>query len=131
MAQLVVSKKELEAVFALGAEQRYRYFVKRIADSETAWSLWDGEAWFMYRAADGRQFFPVWPAKEYAAACAEESWSGAGPQPIGAVRLIDEFLPAMEADGILPTIFPTPAGDGIAIPPSTLKSDLNTELAKY
>lgn len=131
MAQLVVSERELKAVFALGAEKRYRYFIKRVVNTETAWSLWDGNAWFIYDSSDGEKYFPVWPAKEYAAACASGRWSKAAPHPIRIDRLIAEFLPAMAADGVPPTIFPTPSDTGIGISPTALRNDIEREIAEY
>lgn len=111
MSRLKVTEKEVEAVTALGSDSRYRYFIKRVADTETVWSLWGGNSWLFYRASDGRQFFPLWPAKEYADLCCTDFWESAESQPIKLVRLIDEFLPAMADEGVLPTIFPLQTGD--------------------
>lgn len=131
MARVVISQREFESVIALGAEARYKYFVKRVADSQTAWSLWDGEKWVVYASSEGRQFFPLWPAKEYGDACAKSVSENAASHPIKVDRLIDEFLPAMVSDGVLPTIFPIPTGEGIEIAVDVLQSDLERELLKY
>lgn len=131
MAKIVISKMEFESVIALNAEARYKYFIKRVADSQTAWSLWDGKRWYVYTSLEGRQFFPLWPAKEYGDACAEGTSEKATARPIRVDRLIDEFLPAMVADGVFPTVFPIPSGEGIEIAADVLQNDLEEELLKY
>ena len=131
MDRKLVSRKEFDSVIGLDAERRYRYFVKRVADSQTAWSLWDGSAWFVYRSSDGRQFLPLWPAKEYGDACAIDAWGAATTRPIAVDRLIGEFLPAMSAEGVFPAVFPTPSGEGIEIPADALQRDLEEELSEY
>ena len=59
------SEREIRAVLLLDSSKRFSHFVKRVADEERAWGLWNS-GWALMATEDGRQVFPLWPASEYA-----------------------------------------------------------------
>jgi len=56
---------------------------------------------------DGRPTFPLWPASEYAALCAMETWDGYEPTEISRTDLVHELLPKLLDDGVRPSVFRT------------------------
>jgi hypothetical protein len=50
-----VSRKEVDAVFALPGPDRYEHFVKRVADWEEVWGLASEGGWVMMGDSDGHQ----------------------------------------------------------------------------
>lgn len=49
-------------------EVRYQYTLKRIADTESMWSLVESEKSFVIQTYGDKQLFPIWSSKEYAQA---------------------------------------------------------------
>ena len=128
--RLIVSDEERDAVLKLDAAQRYSYFVKRVADWEAAWGLWE-DGWALVGGDDGRTGFPLWPAREYAWACAAGEWAGYRPGQIAIGDLVGEVLSRLQAEGVLVGVFPTPTGKGMLVEPNELGSSLRAECERY
>lgn len=125
-----VTEKELEAVLELDGPARCERFVKVVADTETAWGLWD-DGWALMEDDAGRRSFPLWPAREYAEACATGQWSTYEPREIALAEILEELLPKLEDSGVLPAVFPTPSGKGVTPSPNELRNLLQEELKQY
>lgn len=125
-----VSQKQLEAVVALPGPERHRHFVKKVADSQEVWGLFQN-GWALAAADDGTTVFPLWPAREYAELCAAREWTGFAPRAIGLDELMSELLPKLKHDGVLPGIFFTPANRGVTPSVDELKAALDAELQNY
>jgi hypothetical protein len=126
---------EFERVMALPANERYVYFVKRVAESGWMWFLdsddgdvhWQGED-------DGRISLLVWPHPRFAEAYAEAEdlaadWRRVEPSAIG-VR--DWLAPERKSDApdeaiVFPTSFPD---IGWIVPAGVLADHLRDELAQ-
>lgn len=128
--RLVISEKELEAVLQLDGAGRYAYFVKRVADWETAWGLWQN-GWTLVADDVGAAAFPLWPAREYAEACASGEWVNCEPAEITLEDLLETLLPQLEKDGVSVAIFPTPLNTGTVVVPASLADDLREEGEQY
>jgi hypothetical protein len=108
--RLVVGDRELQAVSRTSAPVRYGYFIKRVADWQTAWGLWN-EGWVLMGNAAGEEFFPLWPALEYARQCVDRpGWAGAIPKPIALKALFSELLPKLASREMKVAVFPTLEG---------------------
>ena len=128
--RLIVSGKEKDSVLQLDAAGRYSYFVKRVADWESAWGLWR-EGWALVGDDAGRAAFPLWPAREFAEACVSGLWEGYEPDEIRLEDLIGELVPQLESDGVSAAVFPTPSNRGMLVPPSKLAANLSAEWEQY
>ncbi len=53
-----LSEREIEAVVGLDAAQRYAHFIKRVADLELVWSLWQ-DGWALTGSDKNHQLVPV------------------------------------------------------------------------
>ncbi|MBL8176487.1 MAG: DUF2750 domain-containing protein [Bryobacterales bacterium] len=73
--QVRLYKEDFQTVKDLDGSARYEHFVKHIADCEEAWGLYD-DGWAMGEDDEGNATFQLWPAKEYAALCADGEWAG-------------------------------------------------------
>src|SRR5690606_29620614 len=105
--RLIVRAQELEAVLKIPGPARYQYFIKKVADWQSAWGLWRNGGWVWMGDSSGGQSFPIWPAKEYAEACAEAlGWPGAEADEIALMSLRDELIPKLLAKGMGLAIFP-------------------------
>jgi len=125
-----MNQKQIDAVLALQPEQRYEHFVKMIADWQEVWGLYS-DAWALAATDTGATVFPMWPAKEYAALCADGEWRGYVPESFSLDDLLNELLPKLKEDGVIPGIFYTPSNKGITPAIDRLVSDLREELENY
>jgi hypothetical protein len=126
-----MSDKEFEAVFGLPDQQRYAYFVKKVADWQVLWSLSQADKWVMAGDTDGHKFLPVWPHARFASACAKRHWAGFEPRSIDVSTWLAEWTPDLMRDEIQVAVFTTPNGRGVVVPPERLKADLEDELSLY
>lgn len=130
MSDMKLSAKQIESVLALSGEERYKHFVKRVADTELVWGLFNN-GWALAATDDGRQVFPMWPAREYAEISAVDEWMGYKPREFSVEELVGELLPRFRTDGTLPGIFYTPNDKGVTPPLDLLSQDISDELQKY
>ncbi len=125
------SEKEVQAVLALEASKRYEHWIKKVADQQEVWSLWQEGGWALAGDDAGRQLVPVWPHSRYAALCAEGAWLGYQPKAITLDSWLDRWLPGMERDQRLVAVFPAPNDKEVTIEPRRLEQVLRTELSNY
>ena len=123
--------REIESVLRLPASERYKYFVKKAADTEHVWSLRKDVGWVTSADDTGRISVPVWPHAKFAAACANEDWAECEPQSIELDAWLARWLPGMHRDGRLAAVFPTPTNQAVNVAPDRLKRDLEAELELY
>lgn len=125
-----INPKQISAVIALTGDERYRHFVKVISDWQEVWGLYlDG--WALASTDDGTAVFPMWPAKEYAALCAENEWMGYEPKAFSLDELLNDLLPRLKRDGVLPGIFFVLGGKGVTPTVDQLMHDIEVELQNY
>lgn len=63
---LIISTEEKNALIQCQSDIRYKYTLKRIADTETLWSIVENEDTFSIQYHGKMKLFPIWSAKEYA-----------------------------------------------------------------
>lgn len=125
-----INQKQIDAVLALPSEKRYEHFVKVVADWQEVWGLYS-EGWALAATETGVTVFPMWPAKEYAALCADKEWTGYVPESFSLDDLLNELLPKLKRDGVVPGIFYTPSDKGITPTIDQFVNDLNEEIDQY
>lgn len=62
---LIISTEEKNALIQCQSDIRYKYTLKRIADTETLWSIVENEDTFSIQYHGKMKLFPIWSAKEY------------------------------------------------------------------
>ncbi|WP_291987856.1 DUF2750 domain-containing protein [Luteitalea sp.] len=127
---MTLTQKQIAAVIALPGPERFEHFVKTVADREEAWGLFQ-DGWALAEDDNGTPVFSLWPASEYAEACAVSEWEGYEPRPIPLDELLDELLPQLETDGVLPAVFSTPQSLGVNPTVAELTNALQAELERY
>ncbi|VXC85437.1 conserved hypothetical protein [Pseudomonas sp. 8Z] len=125
-----INPKQLAAIIALTGEERYQYFVKVVSDWQEVWGLYM-EGWALAGTDDGATVFPMWPAKEYAEACAENEWAGYEPKSFSLDELLNDLLPRLKSDGMLPGVFFVLSGKGVTPSVDQLALDIKVELQNY
>ena len=124
------TQKEIESVLRLDGQARFEHFVKQVAAHEAAWGLWE-DGWGLLADNEGLQVFPLWPSREYAELFRGSDWSEYEAKEISLEELLRDLLPGMAERGVLPGVFPTPAGQGVTPTAEELATALKIECEKY
>lgn len=122
--------KEFNALMNSPAKSRYEYFIKKVADFECVWGLYDKDGWAVTSDDNGRLMFPFWPKEEFANACAIEEWKSYTPCSIELDEFLEEWLPDMKEDGVILSIFWN-NNDSAVTTVDTVLNDLINELENY
>jgi hypothetical protein len=130
LAIINISEKQIAAVLALPGSERYRHFVKRVADFELVWGLFE-DGWALAGSSDDVKVLPLWPAQEYAKLCAVGVWGNYVPRSFSVQELLHDLLPMLDRDGVLPGIFYTPNDKGVTPTINRLRHDIEAELQNY
>lgn len=110
------------------ARERYGLFLQITVDWEEVWGLHSQDGWVLSSGEDGRDVLPLWPHPGFAEVCAHGPWEGTSPAAVPLDELLDDLLPLLEEDGIRVSVFPSPQGEGVLVPPGELRQDLKAEL---
>ena len=124
------TEQEVQALLLLSGPKRYEYCIKKIADQEQLWSLWQ-EGWALAADDAGREVVPIWPHSLYATLCATGRWSKYTPKAIDLLEWKERWTPGMDNDKRLVAVFPTPRDKGVVIAARRFQNDLDNECAKY
>jgi hypothetical protein len=125
-----IHEKELASIMAMSAPDRYSVFVRRVADWQEVWSLPSSNGWRLMADENGTEIVPVWPHKQFAAACANTSLE----EVAAAINLddwLEKWLPGIMNDGRLVAVFPVPTGEGVVVTADRLRADLLSECEQY
>lgn len=126
---LLVNPNKITNLIALSPEERYLYFVRKVADFEEVWGLFS-EGWAMVEV-DSQQAIPFWPERVLADLCCTSSRANYQVRRIALDAFMNKWLPGMKNDGLAVVVFPLTDGKGIAIAPDDLLSALEQERAQY
>ena len=126
-----INDQQFAAVTALSADERYSYFIRRVADFEELWTLRREEGFVLYGDDNGHELVPVWPHRRFAEACADSAWDETAAFKIDLDRWLAAWTPGLEVDGRLVTVFPLPNYKGIVVSSEKLAADLTAECEQY
>ena len=123
---------KLKSVLALSSQDRYWYFVRKVADAQLIWGL-QGEQnrWVVCEAQTGMIVYPLWPEKEYAEANKTGSWANTHVSEIPIDTFLTEWLPKMHKNNEKIGVFWDMNGLGVDVNPLVLAADLLEECKNY
>lgn len=64
--ELHIPCQEIKAMLSCPANIRYQYTIKRIADTETMWTLGMEEESFALQKSEDKYLIPIWSSREFA-----------------------------------------------------------------
>ena len=111
----------------MSKNDKYDYFVKKVANLEELWSLYN-DGWAMIYEDNGDKRIPFWPNKVFAEVCAKKHWYGYKPEVIDIYNFLENWLKIMENKKILPAIFQDLNGAYSKVGIDKLKDDIYSEI---
>lgn len=121
--------EKVKQVAQLPAQQRYGYFVRKAADTQEVWGLYH-DGWATAHA-HGKVAIPFWPEAAFAQACASGDWAAYQPRAIALADFLNKWLPGMQENEQLASIFAVPHGTAVIASPPALLEDLQQEAEQY
>lgn len=124
------TNKKIENILKMTEDERYDYFIRKVADFEQMWGL-NNDGWALLGDDNGNQILPLWPEKEFAELCAVEQWKNFKPESIDLNNFLEKWVPGMMKDQTLVNVFLTPDAKGSVVSSETLGKDLEEEAQQY
>lgn len=128
---LMINEIELQAVSTMGAFDRYRYFIKRIAGQQEIWVLEDKRNNYAISEVDGNLLFSFWSDREFTYSCWNNEWKNYTPVNLNLEQLESDIFPIIERNNYLMDIFPVNNLAGFVVTLDEFLHDLNNELENY
>ncbi|EJD6581679.1 DUF2750 domain-containing protein [Providencia rettgeri] len=126
------NEKEICNVQKLRPQQKYTYFVGKIADWEQVWAISDGNSLITVRNGMHDLSLPLWSAKAYVEQCLTGEWAHFSPILFSLEHLMTEVLPDMHEANIKVAIMMQPDRKNILLyDAARLLSDLQEECQQY
>jgi hypothetical protein len=126
-----ITDKEIEAVSQLEAFQRYQYFIKRVADSEKMYSLFDKNGNFALAEVEDHTVFSVWSAPEFALINAVGEWNSFSVKEIPLEEFEDNLIDKIEENKWLINVFSIKEKSGFVVDINEFAKDMSDEMQKY
>ncbi|AZA55461.1 DUF2750 domain-containing protein [Chryseobacterium sp. G0201] len=125
-----MNQKEIENVVSLEPIERYKYFIKKVADWETFFTLLDEDGEYVLSELDDYKLLPLWSAKEYAELCKIGGWEKYTIKELSLDDLEDEIIDFITENDCLINVFPIYDKTGFVVNLQEFTRDLNDELEK-
>jgi hypothetical protein len=126
-----MDRKKFEAIMSLDGPERAEHAMKRIVDTEELWGLYS-DGWAASATNDDEtDMFPIWPDPQYASASAVGDWAGYEPRSIPLDTFLNVFLPNLEEEGTLVSIFRLPSGVSVPVTPAVSREIVEAESQNY
>ncbi len=105
--QLKVSNEEFKALNCCDKEVRYKYVMKRIADTETLWTMAIDAKAIGIQIYEWKKLFAVWSSKEYGMAFCEKVNADVSCLPITLDDFEEYFIDFICNEDLFMNVFPT------------------------
>jgi len=130
--ELPIGSEELEAVIKLEPFKRYKYFIKRVADSQYLFSVGNDNELELIQVED-RLVVSLWSHREYVNYCKEQSSlvSDSLMVKLSIYDFVEDYSDALKEENAILSIFPIDDYTGFTVTIGEFIRDMNKELAKY
>lgn len=126
-----INKKEIEAITKLGAFERYKYLIKRIAAWDKIYILENKNEDIAIEEIKGNFLIPIWSAREYAESFITEEWKNYLILEIYLSEFKKNIISIINKNKYLLDVFPINNKSGFVVDIDEFLRDLNEELDKY
>lgn len=128
---MIVHPKEVEKVSSLEPIERYKYFIKKVADNEELYTLMDNLNNYVVSEIDNNFLFPMWSAKEFIEHCKVKGWENHKIKKITLDDLENEIFDFIASRNYLINVFPIVDKTGFIVDLDEFARDLSNELQNY
>jgi hypothetical protein len=123
--------KEIEAVVTLPPFDRYKYFIKKVADRESLYTLLSIDGDIAVSSIEEKVMVPFWPTEQYARLCLTDHWENFVVTEVSLPEFEENYLDLISTNNFLINVFPVNHKTGFIVDLEELTRDLNDELDNY
>ena len=130
--ELKISPKEIETLMSCNPDVRYKYTIKRIADTETLWTLGVDNQTFAIQKSGEDYLLPIWSSKEFAIIFGSTFMKEYNCFPISLDNFEESIIDIICENGYLLNVFPTQTEEiGKVVGINSFSEDLSAALSEY
>lgn len=130
--ELKISPKEIETLMSCNLDVRYQYTIKRIADTETMWTLGMDNQTFAIQKSGEDYLLPIWSSKEFAITFGSTFMKEYRCIPISLDNFEENIIDIICENGYLLNVFPTKTEEiGKVVGINVFSKDLSAALSEY
>ena len=130
--ELKISPKEIETLMSCNPDVRYQYTIKRIADTETLWTLGVDNQTFAIQKSGEDYLLPIWSSKEFAIIFGSTFMKECRCIPISLDNFEENIIDIICENGYLLNVFPTQTEEiGKVVGINSFSEDLSAALSEY
>lgn len=130
--ELKISPKEIETLMSCNPDVRYQYTIKRIADTETLWTLGVDNQTFAIQKSGEDYLLPIWSSKEFAITFGSTFMKEYRCIPISLDNFEENIIDIICENGYLLNVFPTQTEEiGKVVGINSFSEDLSAALSEY
>ena len=126
-----INQKEIDKVSSLEPFERYKYFLKKIADNEVMYTLIDKKGDFIISTIEDKSIFPLWSSADFANLCLIDGWNDCVIKELTLEEYEEEIIDYISDGEYLLNIFPVYNKTGFILDLEEFTRDLNEELENY
>jgi len=127
----MITSEEIAVVSKLLPIDRYKYFIKKIADYKEVWCLKDEEGNYALSEIEDEVLFSLWSDVKFVENCLEDDWKDYTPVKLSLDELETIVFPIIKEKGYLIDVFPVPGKTGFIVDLDEFVRDLAEELENY
>jgi hypothetical protein len=121
---------KLKNVLNLSPQNRYGYFIRKVADTEQVWLLQEDGKYVTLGDREEQVTIPVFPEREFADLLSTDDWQGCVAIAMEVHDFID-WLEQLEEEGIQISGFPMHDLNAVVVNAEEMKNHLLYELQQY
>lgn len=130
--ELKISPKEIKTLMSCNPDVRYKYTIKRIADTETLWTLGVNNQTFAIQKSGEDYLLPIWSSKEFAIIFGSTFMKEYSCVPISLDNFEESIIDIICENGYLLNVFPTQTEEiGKVVGINSFSEDLSAALSEY
>ncbi len=128
-------EKEYENIIKLKPEQRFDYFLNKIADWEELYTIGSKDGFVLLGDDTNDETLPLFPHPGFAESFLKGEWQDCEAQPIDVYEFLEHWIPGLTKDKKLLSVFPVSDASGgisgIIIEPDKLQLAIEQKMEQY
>ncbi|MFP9112440.1 DUF2750 domain-containing protein [Flavobacterium sp. RHBU_3] len=126
-----MNSNEYDNIIKLTAFDRYKYFIKKVADFEELWTITYIDGSYALSDIDDNVTISFWPKPEYIDSNLSNGWEKCVSKKLTLDDLEDELFDFIASQNYLINVFPKNGKSGFVVSLDEFARDLSDELKNY
>lgn len=122
--------EKIKNILSLSSEDRYGYFIRKVADFEEVWIIKDQNSFVTLGDKDEQVSIPVFPEQQFAELFLTDSWSSYSVENMNLTDFMN-WLDTLQEDSIAIAGFPNTDFNSVIVTAEEMKNHLLYEIDQY